>query len=101
MRIEIEEKAPGIAAPILRKEMERRGGSWLVNAVGGEGYVAARVGTLEGKRLSRSGAVGLCGPFDITTDQDYIEAAMLTARLLYIETYDEDEETEGDQRMVA
>jgi hypothetical protein len=64
MRIHITTVAPEEAAIEIMQHMESRGGEWIVNAVEDEGYVMARIGTLDGKRLERSLSPCLCGPFD-------------------------------------
>lgn len=90
MRIEIEHKSPNRAALVLRATMEANGGAWIANAVGAEGYVVARVGSLAGKRLSRSKAAGLCGPFTPADSQNTIDSALQAARAAYYAAYGPD-----------
>lgn len=80
MRIHITTIAPESAAVEIMAHMQRHGGEWIVNAVEDEGYVMARVGTLDGKRLSRSCSPSLCGPFSAATTIDELEGRARIAR---------------------
>lgn len=90
MRIEIEHKSPHRAALVLKATMDANGGEWIANAVGAEGYVVARVGSLAGKRLSRSGAAGLCGPFAATDTLPAITEHLAAGRKAYHDAYGPD-----------
>lgn len=79
MRIHSTTIAPEQAAVEIMRHMAR-GGEWIVNAVEDEGYVMARVGTLDGKRLSRSLSPSLCGPFSASTSVDEVEGRIRIAR---------------------
>jgi hypothetical protein len=80
MRIHITTTATEQAAREIMRHMESHGGEWIVNAVEDEGYVIAKVGTLEGKRLSRSFSPSLCGPFSFNTTLDELEGRLRIAR---------------------
>ena len=80
MRMHIITNAPELAAREIMQHMESHGGEWIVNAVEDEGYVMAKVGTLPGKRLSRSCSPSLCGPFSTDTSIDELEGRIRVAR---------------------
>ena len=78
--IQISEVAPDKAALAIADVLDSEGGRWLVNAVEDEGFVMARVGTLEGKRLERSGSPNLAGPFGTLWRISYIAADLAAAQ---------------------
>ena len=80
MRIHITTIAPEAAAVEIMEHMQARGGEWIVNAVEDEGYVMARVGTLDGKRLERSMSPCLCGPFSAAWSMRVIRKDLKDAR---------------------
>jgi len=80
MLIHITTIAPEQAAVEIMKHMDFHGGQWIVNAVEDEGYIMAKVGTLCGKRLSRSCSPSLCGPFSTGTSMDELEGRVRIAR---------------------
>jgi hypothetical protein len=80
MRIHITTNAPHKAAREIMQHMESYGGEWIVNAVEDEGYIMARVGTLDGKRLGRSLSPALCGPFGCVTDLGMLSGELCVAR---------------------
>jgi Uncharacterized conserved protein len=78
--IQVSEVAPDKAALAIADVLDSEGGRWLVNAVEDEGFVMARVGTLEGKRLERSGSPNLAGPFGTLWRISYIAADLAAAQ---------------------
>lgn len=82
MRIHITTIAPESAAVEIMEHMQARGGEWIVNAVEDEGYVMARVGTLDGKRLERSLSPCLVGPFSSAWSLACVESDLKLSRAI-------------------
>lgn len=79
--IQVSEVAADKAALQIADVLDSEGGRWLVNAVEDEGFVMARVGTLECKRLERSGSPNLAGPFDARWLIAYIAEELRAAQM--------------------
>jgi DNA-binding transcriptional ArsR family regulator len=102
MRVEIKHKAAFEAAAKLKQIMKAKGGSWIVNSVGEEGFVACKMGTLDGKRMERSGADCLAGVYCESIEMEVLASELLAARKMNKALYGEDEEKPkgGEQIMV-
>ena len=80
MRIHITETAPEKAAREVIRFAREHGGEWFANALEDDGYLIARVGTLDGKRLERSFSPCLCGPFSAEWSRPAIASDLRYAR---------------------
>jgi hypothetical protein len=96
MRIEIGEKSAAKAAAILIALMKKRGGYWIVNAVGDEGYTACKVGTEAGDRMERSGSDCIAGVYCKTIPLAELADDLEAAHLHHVEVYGEREKS-GEQ----
>lgn len=77
---QITDKSSDVAAEAILGLIAKHGGNWIVNAIGGDGYIVMLDGTAYAAQLKRSGSPCLCGPFGEGKDHDDIKAALIAAR---------------------
>lgn len=80
MRIHVPQMKTDLAALDVLGWIDRYGGEWIVNAVEDEGFIMARMGTMDAERLERSGSDSLCGVFDSSSEPESVAADLLAGR---------------------
>ena len=90
MRIHIPTIAPEIAAQ-KAASIFAKGGEWIANAVGSEGFVLARLGTLDGASMKRSGSDTLVGPYNASVAVGRIIIDFAIAAWEYEEKHGDDD----------